>query len=65
MSCDAVLTRIELAADNAVLAEWSTDLFANLANCAVGVDCYSIISIDSFIRFILHTFVSRRNGNVK
>jgi hypothetical protein len=39
MSSDTVLARIELASNDTVLAEWSSDLLANLANCAIGIDC--------------------------
>jgi hypothetical protein len=39
VSSDTILARIELASNDAVLAEWSSDLLANLANCAIGIDC--------------------------
>jgi hypothetical protein len=38
MSCNAILTRIKLTANNSVFAEWSTDFLANLADCAIGVE---------------------------
>ena len=38
MSRDTVLARVELASDDAVLAEGPADLLADLANVAVGVD---------------------------
>lgn len=45
MSSDTILARIELASDNAVLAERSTDRFADLTNSAVRVDYLRLISI--------------------
>jgi hypothetical protein len=38
MSCDTVLTRVELRANHAVLAEGSADLLADLADGSVGVE---------------------------
>jgi hypothetical protein len=38
VSGDAILARIELAADNAVLAEGATDCLANLSDGAIRVD---------------------------
>jgi hypothetical protein len=38
MSCDAVLTRIKLTSNNAVLAKRATYFLADLANGAVRVD---------------------------
>ena len=41
MSRNTILTRIELAANDTFLAEWSTDCFSDLTDRAVGVDCAS------------------------
>jgi hypothetical protein len=38
MSRDTILARVELASDDAVLAEWAADLLADLTDVAVGVD---------------------------
>jgi hypothetical protein len=39
VSGDTVLARVELAADDAVLAEGTTDGLANLSDGAIGVNC--------------------------
>jgi hypothetical protein len=41
MSRNAILAGIKLASNYSILAEWSTDLLANLTDCAVGVELLS------------------------
>jgi hypothetical protein len=42
VSRNTILTRVELASDDAILAERSTDRLTNLAYRAIGVDYYTI-----------------------